>query len=34
MRRSGAGSMDGITAEMHYQLSGVHESKPLALGSG
>jgi len=34
MRRRGASSMDGITAEMHYQLPGVHESKPPALRSG
>lgn len=34
MRRRGAGSVNVITAEMHYQLSGVRESKPPALRSG
>jgi hypothetical protein len=30
-RRERAGSKEGIAAEMHYGLSGIHESKPLAL---
>jgi hypothetical protein len=32
-RRERAGSKEGIAAEMHHGLSGVHESKPLALRS-
>jgi hypothetical protein len=30
-RRERAESTDGIAAEMHHGLSGIHESKPLAL---
>jgi len=30
-RRRHTGSKEGIAAEMHYGLSGIHESKPLAL---
>jgi hypothetical protein len=32
-RREHTGSTEGIAAEMHHGLSGVHESKPLALRS-
>jgi hypothetical protein len=32
-RQERAGSKEGITTEMHHGLSGVHESKPLALRS-
>jgi hypothetical protein len=31
MRRERAGGTEGIAAEMHDGLSGVHECKPLAL---
>jgi hypothetical protein len=30
-RRGRTGGTDGIAAEMHHGLSGIHESKPLAL---
>ncbi|MDQ2672026.1 MAG: hypothetical protein M3Y38_04300 [Actinomycetota bacterium] len=30
-RRERAESTDGIAAEMHHGLAGIHESKPLAL---
>ena len=30
-RRERTGGTDGIAAEMHHGLSGIHESKPLAL---
>jgi predicted Fe-S protein YdhL (DUF1289 family) len=30
-RRRHTGSKEGIAAEMHYGLSGIHESQPLAL---
>jgi hypothetical protein len=30
-RRERVGSKEGIAAEMHHGLSGIHESKPLAL---
>ena len=33
-RRGHTGRKEGIAAEMHHRLSGVHESKPLALRSG
>jgi predicted Fe-S protein YdhL (DUF1289 family) len=32
-RRGHTDSKEGIAAEMHHGLSGVHESKPLALRS-
>jgi len=32
-RRGYTGSTEGLAAEMHYGLSGVHENKPLALRS-
>jgi hypothetical protein len=32
-RRGHTGSKEGIAAEMHHGLSGVHESKPLTLRS-
>jgi hypothetical protein len=32
-RRGHTGSKEGIAAEMHHGLSGVQESKPLALRS-
>jgi hypothetical protein len=32
-RRGHTGSKEGIAAEIHHGLSGVHESKPLALRS-
>jgi hypothetical protein len=31
MRRERAGSMQGLTAEMHHEHSGVYEIEPLAL---
>jgi predicted Fe-S protein YdhL (DUF1289 family) len=34
MRRERAGSREGMAAEMRHGLSGVDESKPLALRSG
>jgi hypothetical protein len=34
MRRERAGSREGIAAEMRHGLSGVDESKPLALRNG
>ena len=33
-RRGHTGSKEGIAAEMHDGLSGVHKSKPLALRTG
>ena len=34
IRRERVGSREGIAAEVHYGLSVVHESKPLALRNG
>lgn len=33
-RRGHTGTTESIAAEMHHGLSGVHESKPLAISSG